>query len=503
VKDYPMDELNIKKFSGCYTATILDLGLSPEYNIGEVSLASLYRQVGWRSDSGDSGRRFSESRVNEEAYKFFRKMDSDEEIGTSLVPSNSDWRQILYKALATPKMPNQVKSKYPILYPLVPDCALYSSAARLRGNPWNPGNLIEKLIVTGAANKDSAESLWKMIFDALTSDSTDVNEDILSRVLTKRFIEERPDDVTWSMNKLSMERPPFDSRVIEASPASQFVKDLSKILELKSSLTRRQWLAILESTIRIGCAAHVLFICNLNTKVWEFLRSSLRMDVWNKNRLEERLCNDTIKLWKLEERAVPVIKSQVQSYVRSQIAINHILKRLENEGEEIDLNSVNGIHSVGQLISERISSGKWNQDIHATIADLWEADPKLVACKGGSSNSLFEFIRYSLGQKQTAEVHKRNYDQSYWLRKKGNYNSAPWIIDIGPAAILAMVYCCSYGHDQNRTIQDLINHLKSYGLIISQKDLITSNLLNTLTTLQVVGDSPDAEGGMVIINPFK
>ena len=272
---------------------------------------------------------------------------------------------------------------------------------------------------------------------------------------------------------------------------------------LKQILTRRQWLSILESNLRIACAAHILWVCNLNSILWSYLKSCLQNLEITQNEIHSKFKNETKNFWKIEERAIPIIKEQIQEFIRAQIAINYIVKKLKNEGEQVSLNSIQDIFEIGELIKNKIKINKWDISELSEINNLFEIDLKLVSCKGGSTNNLFEFLRFSLGQKQTSEPHKKSYDQSYWLRKKGNYSSAPWIVDLGPASILTMVYCCSYGYDQNRTIMDLLKHLSQYGLIITPKDLESSNMLNMLSTLQVIGDSPDAEGGMVIINPFE
>lgn len=497
-----MDLKDISDLSGQYESSIFNMGLKPEYNIGEVSLAALYRQVGWQEKKEYGSKRFSESRVNKEATGFFKDLEDAKLKNSDDILENADWKNLISKSLSTPKMPNQVKTKNPILYPYVPDCAVYSSAARLRGNPWNPGNLIEKAILTGSLSKDKAKQLWLAVFKALSSEPDDSNEDILARIISKQFSSRRPDDVIWMVNDISVKAHPFDEDVVRSSPSHQFVLDIEKILILKPKLTRRQWLSILESLLRIGCASHILWLCNMNGQVWEYLRSPLDGNPLDTVELEQKLVSQSHEYWKLEEHAVSVIKEQVQLYIRSQIGINYILKRLESEGENVSLSSIKNISLLGDMLEKRMKDGQWNNAI-TDINDLYEQDPALIACKKGFTNSIYEFIRYSLGQKQTADNHKRNFDQSYWLRKKANYSAAPWIVDLGPVSILTMVYCCSHGHEQSRTIKDFLEHLGRYGFIIDQSDFSNSNMMELLSTLQVISDSPDAEGGMVILNPFN
>lgn len=495
-----MDLKKINELATEYENSIFELGLRPEYNIGEVSLASLYRQVGWQEKKEKTSKRYGEARVNTEASNFFRNLENENQILGYI--KIQDWKKLVKNAISTPKMPNQAKTKNPILYPYVPDCTLYSSAARLRGNPWNPGNLIEKTILIGAGDINKAKDLWRKIFEALSSDYNDQNEDILSRIVSKEFELRRPDDVRWDMNEISQKVAEFDDNIIENSPAKQLFNDIEKILILKPKLTRRQWLSTLESVLRIGCAGHILWVCNLNDQLWTYLKRRYEGVSKSDLNIVNMLTKNANEFWKLEERAVGVIKEQVQAYIRAQIAINYILKKLNEEGENYSLNSYHELDLIGDILEVKRRDRKWDNLI-TEINDCFDSQPGLIVCKSGFTRSIFEFIRHSLGQKQTAESHKRNFDQSYWLRKKANYSAAPWIVDLGPTSILTMIYCCSHGYDQNRTIKDFLLHLKQYGFIIEEKDLINSNLMTLLSTLQVVGDSPDAEGGMVIINPFN
>lgn len=492
--------------SNIYTSSIFDLGISPEYCNGEVSLASLYRNIGWQIKLEGSTKRFSEQSVNQYSHDFFSKFKltnkkiDDENWKIKF----NEWSVLLNKSLASPYSSNQVNSKYPVLYPFVPDCTLYSGAARLKGNPWNPGKLIERIICLGAIRKEEVNFVWEQLFEKLSCNPEDINEDILARIITSQFELLRGKEIIWKLNPISIESAQIDEEFIESSPVKQFVIDLKKVLELKQKLTRRQWLSSLESLIRIGTGSYILWLCNINYQLSLYFKDCLNgQRALNGQELRQFLFSDNSSLLELEEKASS-INQIIQNYIKGYTSINYILKKLELEASDGSINSIDGILKIGSSIQKKVKNKDWQgANILSEIQDLNEKDPGLFACKSGRTKNIFEFLRHSMGQKQTADPYKKAYDQSFWLRKKGQYQSAPWIVDMGPASILTLVYCCCYGFDQNRTINDLLEHLKRYGIEISPNKLLVSNFLATLTTLQVVSDSPDAEGGMVIINPFN
>ena len=109
----------------------------------------------------------------------------------------------------------------------------------------------------------------------------------------------------------------------------------------------------------------------------------------------------------------------------------------------------------------------------------------------------------SLGNAQTSEAGMDTYDQGYYLRKRGNYKTAPWIVSLGPVSVLTLVHCCTHRAKGPRTVEDFCRHLTHYGIEIRAQDVPRSDLGQTLRNLGLVLDSPDAEGGMVLVSPFK
>jgi hypothetical protein len=497
-----MSDFSIYKQHSKYRDSLLDLGISPEYNIGEVSLAALYRQVGWKFISENKKSRYPESQVNIEMKSFAKKINGEKHPKSSF--AKEDLMLLINYSLSSPKMPKQNGNAYPILYPYVPDCTLYSGAARLSGNPWNPGSLIESIIYLGCQNDEKANELWSDVFQKLGCDPSNGEEDVLARIVTNEFQLRRTPNIVWEFSEMSRTGQARDEKILEFSPAKAFSDDLSKVLQLKDQLTRRQWLSVLESLIRIGCSAHILWTCNLNIIVWNYLKSRINGEDVTEVSFLTQIQNAHIDLWKLEEKAVPIIKEQIQKFIRAQISINYLIEMFVDFNPSLSLQTLTGIKQFGDLLESNIANNEiLRKKLLIDLSKIYEEDPKLMNSTKGITKNIFEFIRYSLGQKQTADSQKRNFDQSYWLKKKGAYTSAPWIFDLGPSSILTMVYCCSFGHEQNRTVNDLMAHLELYGLNISQGEFEASSFLKTLMTLQIIGDSPDAEGGMIIINPFE
>jgi hypothetical protein len=150
-------------------------------------------------------------------------------------------------------------------------------------------------------------------------------------------------------------------------------------------------------------------------------------------------------------------------------------------------------------VKDEFDNAQFRSDYQSVI----EFNHRIVAGKSGISSNVKEFLRHVLGQRQTAEVGLDSYDQGYFLKKSGTHKAARWKVGLGPVSVLAIVHACTHRSVIPRTVEDLCQHLGAYGIEIKPQEVPDSSLGYTLRNLGLVLDSPDAEGGMVIINPFE
>jgi hypothetical protein len=501
--EFIQDPWKDKSVHPAYKNSFMHMRPAPEYASGEVVLASVYRNVGF-SDS------VSEGKVPALGRDFSRRLER----GSRLRATNDSgisietWRMILSGALASPKQPNQSTKRFLQICPLLPDAAIYSLSARLSANSWNPGELVSMLIRFGAADGASAKEKWSSLFQGLTVTDDD---DIWARILQDEFL-------VWRTSALSCEwneQPLTPSPIAEnwhvgegVIPAQQFVRDLEHVLSLKGKLTRRQWISLLESILRLGTASHILWLCRANAECLKILETVL----------EGALppAEDDIRLrlsvgdpfWRYGQLAAKTIKDFTREFVIARTGLNLILwhcQELHDSGVfEIGDSCFTSIPSIARFarslasVSSNFPLAQYKQNHQKAI----EEDPRVVACKRGISSNISEFLRHVLGQRQTSESGMESYDQGYYLRKRGNYSQAPWIFSLGPVAVLATVHCCTNGAKGPRTVEDLCRHLAKYGIEVRAQDVPLSDLGQTLRNLGLVLDSPDAEGGMVLVNPF-
>ena len=118
------------------------------------------------------------------------------------------------------------------------------------------------------------------------------------------------------------------------SPAEAFAQDLEKLLGLKRSLTRRQWCALVESLLRLGLSAHVLWVCRLNMVVWRWALDVLGgMDPPSEDEVEHKLWSGHLGYGAFLESGQSsdsYFKRQVESYVTARLGINLLLHALED-----------------------------------------------------------------------------------------------------------------------------------------------------------------------------
>lgn len=476
-----------------YDSSIIAMKPAPEFATAEVMLASAYRMIGFASHQESAvptaGRAF------DKASSKLRRNERDR-------VSAETWKTVLHGTLQSPKQPKQSSKRFLSLCPIVPDASLYSGSARLAGNPWNPGQLLARMIAAGCASPQEVAEVWDLLFAGL---SVTKDDDIWARWLQGEFEARRTVNVKWRRSEPA-KGPRFESSEharIEM-PAQQFVQDLRAVLHAKGSMTRRQWVSILESVIRLGSVAHVLWSCEVHERLWRALRDALQgTPAPSHEQFTTSVFSGVGRPLVYGATALPLIRDLASRYLHARLGINLLLWELEECGERVQsLETTQDLHDLLTLVGScRASIGEG--EFGRRYGELCDRSARDLSCKKGVGNNIVEFCRYALGQRQTADVTLRGYDQGYQLRKKAEYASAPWVVSLGSVALLAFTHCCLLEAAGPRSVLRLCEHLGRYGIDVDRDDIAESELGMRLRMLGLVLDSPDAESGMLLVPPFE
>jgi hypothetical protein len=486
-----------------YTSSFLHMTPAPEYAFGEVVLASTYRAVGFCGGSVSEKKTPANGRAFQKCLDKGKRPRADAG-GTGI--DTEAWRRIIAGTLRSPKQESQSAKRFLQISPIVPDAALYSLSARLSSNSWNPGALVAKMIQMGTANEAKAKELWSRLFHAL---SVDENDDIWARFLQQEFLSWRHADheACWRepCPLLQDEIVGQWRRAPVPTPAGRFAHDLEPILGLKLHLTRRQWISIVEALLRLGTASHVLWTCKVNLECFRYVRAVLSGKGVPPLEELEHTFGIADAFWRYGQLASGTITDHATEFVKARAGINLLLWHLNGHyesGFDECLANPRAVHGfLGWLDDRRgcIDTEKFYEQFQLVL----EHDQRLVEGQKGIAANVKEFVRHVLGQRQTAEPGLDSYDQGYFLAKRGTYRSAPWSISLGPVSVLMIVHACTHNARGPRTVENLCKHLGQYGIEIKPQEVPGSRLGQTLRNLGLVLDSPDAEGGMVVVNPFE
>lgn len=477
-----------------YDQSSFNIRPAPEFATAEVIVAATYRSCGFEG-YGEAGVPDAGRRLDKASKKKSRGS------GTSHI-SDETWRTILHSALQSPKQPKQSSRRFLQLSPIVPDVALYSGSARLTRNSWPAGELVERMVRMGCASENASQALWGELYQGL---SVNGDDDVWARWLQGEFQRRRLDDVKWQATELKVRSSiPHEEKSGLHAPAMQFTRDLSAILRAKPCMTRRQWISLLESVLRIGAVAHVLWLCGVNDRLW---RDTIRVleggAALSSAELKDSIVTGRNQFLRYGEPALPIIRDLASRYLASRLGMNLLLWQLEALGSPVkSLSSIEELAKLSRVVQQRredLTPSALLERYHS----LMDQQARTLNCRKGIGSNLIEFCRHTLGQRRTADENLRGYDQGYELRKRADYESAPWVVSLGPVALLALVHCCLEEVKGPRSVQRLCEHLAWYGLEVNQDDVAKNDLGRSLRMLGIVLDSPDAESGMLLIPPFE
>jgi hypothetical protein len=484
-----------------YQKSALAMSPAPEYASSEVLLASLYRTIGFES--------VSEGSVPQAGRDLDRRIQKFRE-KSQLPPSGAvigvdAWHTVLHGILESPKLPNQSSKRFVQVTPLVPGAAIFSGSARLSSNSWPAGSLIRRMVCLGSKDQESAQRLWKNLFDSL---SVNDNDDFFARWLEQETSSWNRSAGTWSLARIPEEEATTltasDFQNIHFLPARRFAKDLEAIMQAKDSMTRRQWTSLLEAVLRLGAVSHVTWLCDVHAKIWSCLSATLSEGAApNEQEVRNAIFPEAPQYMAYGGKALQGIKDKVSSYLNARLGINTLLWSLKQIGTpyEGDFSSSKGIAALCQHIQNH-RNALLRAGTLETVIDIREQEARALLCRKGIGSNLLEFARHALGQRQSAVPLLRGYDQGYILKKKGSSPSSPWIVSLGPVAVLALVHCALAGMGGPRSIHRLGLHLEAYGVTVDKHEIARNDLGHQLRMLGLVLDSPDAESGMLLLPPF-
>jgi hypothetical protein len=287
-------------------------------------------------------------------------------------------------------------------------------------------------------------------------------------------------------------------------PAMQLARDLSAVLQAKHCMTRRQWLSLLEAVLRLGTVAHVLWLCDVNDRLWRAVRTVLEgAPPPDEEHVRTGIIENTTTHLVHGAPALPIVRDLASRYLSARLGLNLLLWHLEEAGHGINsLLSAADLAAFLRVVGERRQE-LLDADILGVLATMRDEHARTIACKRGIGSNIVEFCRYVLGQRQAADENLRGFDQGYELKKRADYASAPWVVSLGPVAVLAFVHCCLAEAAGPRSVQRLCEHLAWYGIGVDRDDITKSDLGRKLRMLGLVLDSPDAESGMLLVPPFQ
>lgn len=486
----------------CYQRSVLAIVPAPEYANSEVLLASLYRAVGFEGTSEGSVPQSGRD-LDKQIQKLREKRQPPP---SGAIVGVEAWNTLLHGVLESPKLPNQSAQRFLQVTPIVPSTGLFSGAARLKGNPWNAGKLIRRMICLGSKDQVAAQQLWGSLFDALSVNDKD---DIFAQWLDQEMSAWNQGESAWALAPIPTEDMAMlgtsDFNMISFMPARRFTKDLNAIMQAKNSMTRRQWTSLLEAVIRLASVSHVTWLCDVHTRIWSCVKASFTGATSPANEQEARaaIFPESPQYMTYGGKALQDLKDKVSSYLSARLGVNALLWSLDQIGTPYqgDLSTSAGVAALCQHVSMHKTTLD-NLGTLEIIADILDQELHALRCKKGIGSNLLEFARHVLGQRQTAVSLLRGYDQGYILKKRGSSSSSPWIVSLGPVAVLALVHCSLAGMGGPRSVHRLGQHLEAYGISVDKHDIARNDLGLQLRMLGLVLDSPDAESGMLLLPPF-
>jgi hypothetical protein len=479
-----------------------------------ILIASLYRQIGLSP--------VEEAQVFINAKILFEKINGVKKIGKEF--NNEELKILFNSALNIPISQLQEKSNKFWISPIVPVIGSFGLSARdnekLSSSPWNPGAFLLEIISNCTKEDDDFIDITEKLFECLRIDD-DSSNDIWSMILQSEFNSIcnnlNVGHISNSFDKANILRKFRDYRQKKIVHASNFSKtlisDLNSLLDLEKVLSRQQWIGLMEAFFRLTMFNHIINTLNLSRSYRDLIFSTLSMGRTNieyENFMD--FINFNIKLKNDSEKVSNIIRTDtdskfininIKSYCHYNTFIEFLFLKfdldLENKFESID----SFIDLTNELLTEIVDVDTFNK-LTQEFLKTHELLINDVSENSGTLKNIKESLEY-LGRKKSTSGDYSRYipDVNFLFCQNKNKQGNPYMFELSPGIISVLTGLIFKRLNGQNFISGLefVNEIKYYNIDLSIKDISEGSINKIMLSLGIIVDSPDTEGGVLIVKP--
>lgn len=477
---------------------------APE-NIPSVSilLGSLYRNIGLSSEG--------EKSTNEKAGKLYKSITANDSVGNLF--TSTQLASLFSSSLAVPTSTGQDKKEKFFLSPFVPAMSSYGLAARNTGNPWNPGAFIIEIIANYSPSENGFIETIRNLFSCLDINK---NEDIWAHIVAEEFksinkllgVESKVEFDEDKFIKMYRDGKIRKNIICESSYANNVFNDLNSIIKLKGSLTRQKWIGIFEAFLRLTLFNHIIYTMNLSRSYLNFILDKLdkkeKVTIGDVKSYLDQYDSKKHILMDVNTKRTQYININVRKYCFYNTILNGVITNYIGDDFE-DFKDSNHFVDFSNQLLENIKNEK--TDLNSFIVEFKTKNEQMLdsisSVNPRTLKNSKECLEY-LCQKKVTSKSDSSQDVNYIFERESHKGFAPYKFDLS-AGILSTLCCLIFSKiesDQNfMSGIEFIKHLEIYNINLNIKDISIGKIKNTMQSLGIIIDSPDTEGGVLIIRP--
>ena len=486
--------------------------------VTQFIISSLYRSIGINSTKANQ--------VTPNADAFYKNLNDP----SSPLPkylTNRQLHNVLNGSLNIPKGGSLIKDQY-LISPVISEIASFGGNMR-RGSSWNSGGFILEIIANSAKDDDEFLSVVKQLYRCL-SDSTTSSGGVWNDFLKSEFkeiagaLENKCSDLTidtyqrdfidLKVELLKYRADRNKSVYHESSFSKAVILDIISLCKIESEnkVTRQQWVGLLESYFRLLIFNHSINTMNQSRAYFSILVDILKSNGSNKMSDKSYLDfinaaplenSNTNRLLNINSRPADFVNDNIQMYC----LYNHFLHFLfERYDINIDSSSLKDdiIRSTNILLSKftnveelLLIYSNYRKEKEELIKEISVGNDRQLA-------QISECLTY-ISQKKIFPKDLKSYipDVNYLFARRNGVVGNPYMFELGSGTFSLLTGLIFKKRTGVNFLSGLeyIDALKDYNIELSINDISSGNIKEVMQSLGIVIDSPDTEGGVLIVKP--